>query len=374
MDLDIFNELILDESNPRFGNISSQPAVLKHFSLDPKTKLLAKDIAENGLSPIERFIALNNKDGSYTILEGNRRIASIKLMDAPELADGDIQQKYFKKLAEKANLPDKVDCYVVDDRDAAFDWIDRRHSGPLGGAGTVPWSPVQKERFQELYGKQERYPHALKVYDALSKNPSDEEAQFSISTLDRLLKSNALQKALRLTLTNDGNVSIEADRAESQSVLKRLIKDIETKKITSRTLNETRDIEKSIRDTMKSAVGRLRLTKTADSFRVGGLTTSKPAPRPSGRAPSKGIVDKEWGVSPDHPRIVSIVDELQRLSYRSYPTAAAGLLRCLFEITLQVFREEVMGEKLSRNDRLSKFAPKAVDYAVNNNVVDALKA
>ena len=37
----------------------------------------------------------------FIVLEGNRRVASLKLMETPALADGTILEKHFKNLAKK---------------------------------------------------------------------------------------------------------------------------------------------------------------------------------------------------------------------------------------------------------------------------------
>ena len=128
MKLNIINELLLDEKNPRFGNIEGQSEILKFFSKDEKLRKLASDIAENGLSPIELPIVLDNKNGTYTVLEGNRRIASIKLMHSPEAAETDTASKFFKKIGRSKKVPEVIDCHVVTNREEAFDWINRRHS------------------------------------------------------------------------------------------------------------------------------------------------------------------------------------------------------------------------------------------------------
>jgi hypothetical protein len=64
---------------------------------------LASSIAKLGLFPNERLVVISSGKG-FTVLEGNRRLASIKLLLNPELAPTSPQVKYFRKLSEKTDL------------------------------------------------------------------------------------------------------------------------------------------------------------------------------------------------------------------------------------------------------------------------------
>src|SRR5437870_173073 len=83
--------LLLDAENPRHDVVASQREALLAIVAEQKSKLaaLAEDIAEHGLSPLDRILVIKAGRGSrnYTVVEGNRRIAALKLLHNPDLAD-----------------------------------------------------------------------------------------------------------------------------------------------------------------------------------------------------------------------------------------------------------------------------------------------
>src|ERR1035437_3337912 len=81
------SKLLLDELNPRHRAVTTQEAALAEVIRRAPIKLLnlARDIAETGLSPIDRLIVMKNEDESkYIVLEGNRRLAALRLLARPE--------------------------------------------------------------------------------------------------------------------------------------------------------------------------------------------------------------------------------------------------------------------------------------------------
>ncbi|MBN2122453.1 hypothetical protein JW721_05380 [Candidatus Micrarchaeota archaeon] len=85
------NNLQLNTENYRFEAVASQKEAMDKIMDNQKVKLynLARDIAENGLSPIDK-IQVSKCDynpSMYKVLEGNRRITSLKLILNPEMID-----------------------------------------------------------------------------------------------------------------------------------------------------------------------------------------------------------------------------------------------------------------------------------------------
>ncbi|MGW1740590.1 hypothetical protein ACWCPQ_17470 [Nocardia sp. NPDC001965] len=81
--------LLLDERNPRFAEeVDSQEAAITELLAGAHSKLvnLAQDIAREGtLNPTELPVVVN-EDGDLIVVEGNRRLAALKLLRNPELA------------------------------------------------------------------------------------------------------------------------------------------------------------------------------------------------------------------------------------------------------------------------------------------------
>ena len=73
--------LFVNTENYRFEPLSSQKEAIDKMIEDQGDKLysLVDDIVTNGLSPVDLIIVTPNEDSNkYVVLEGNRRITSLK--------------------------------------------------------------------------------------------------------------------------------------------------------------------------------------------------------------------------------------------------------------------------------------------------------
>lgn len=85
-------ELLLDVNNPRSATAKSQKDAIKKMLEEQKDKLvrLAESVVQQkGLSPLDRLLVLKKTPSAkgYTVLEGNRRLAVLKILDNPSLMD-----------------------------------------------------------------------------------------------------------------------------------------------------------------------------------------------------------------------------------------------------------------------------------------------
>lgn len=155
--------LLLDESNPRFAeSVTGQDDAVTALLLDGASKLinLAKDIVEQGtLNPTEIPVAVE-EDNGLVVIEGNRRLASLKLLANPELAKaagdklGTNLVKSFTDIAKTDSAPTDMDVYVAADREAARHWIELRHTGENHGVGVLEWASWQANNFRRKRGSQ----------------------------------------------------------------------------------------------------------------------------------------------------------------------------------------------------------------------------
>ncbi len=117
---------------------------------------LAEDIAKNGLSPSDLPIVTLHDDGvHYLVLEGNRRIAALKILANPNLvkygSDKSIREK-LKKISDDAQgqpLPEKIACVEFPSEEEAAHWLELRHQGQNQGRGVVAWDGQATDRFRE---------------------------------------------------------------------------------------------------------------------------------------------------------------------------------------------------------------------------------
>jgi hypothetical protein len=155
--LDI-DELLLDLENPRISRAGSQREALQKIIEDQDVKLvvLAESIVNDGLNPMDRWLVLKSADerGKYIVLEGNRRLATLRLLSNKALMkDLEIRapiRKRLEALAENFDVKsvEPIDCFEIDDRADAATWLTQRHTGENKGSGIVNWLGVQTARFR----------------------------------------------------------------------------------------------------------------------------------------------------------------------------------------------------------------------------------
>lgn len=236
-------KIYLDTENPRHETLPDEPSIIKHLVAKEKVRALAKDIAEaGGTSPIELIALVKHpkvKTG-YVVVEGNRRLCALKLLQDPDKAGNEKDKRYFATLAQgmKAAIS-KVNATVFDTREEAQRWFALRHEGEQDGVGTKAWDAQQKSRFGLRTQGKNPNAQALLVLDyARTHNllTAQETGALNITTLTRYLSGPALRHALGLA---DGNtLDILVPDAEFERALTRFLRDAlapETSGVSSRT-------------------------------------------------------------------------------------------------------------------------------------------
>ncbi len=150
--------LLIDLQNPRYDpRINQREAILTIIN-EQGTKLLAlaEDIVNGEVSNSSELpmVMPSGDNGTFIVMEGNRRLAALKLLLSPSLLSSlnlpDGITTKLKALYEKAKatLSTEVPCTVFESREEARHWIDLRHTGENGGVGIVPWDGIQTQRFR----------------------------------------------------------------------------------------------------------------------------------------------------------------------------------------------------------------------------------
>ena len=176
---------------------------------DQKGKLanLAGDIMQmGGLSPGEPLWVMKDPKhkAQYVVLEGNRRITALKLMENPALADGTVVEKHFKNLSQLfAKKPIRqFEAKVFDDREEARPWLRRRHLSEASGVGLQRWKYLAKARADKAHGLET--PRFLSVIELLGDDSEAWEAIYGAldtrwSTVDRVLNTAGMDTVLGVT-------------------------------------------------------------------------------------------------------------------------------------------------------------------------------
>jgi hypothetical protein len=157
--------LDFDPANPRFSEVGKPP------SDDVETVLALAEIADlseivqsistNGYIDVEPLIVV--ADGArYTVLEGNRRLAAVKLLRDPQLAaDSKIAVPSISDTVRRSL--DSISVYRVSNPEEARDYIGFKHIN-----GPHKWDALAKARFASQWYKAERK-NGLSVQDVAKR-------------------------------------------------------------------------------------------------------------------------------------------------------------------------------------------------------------
>lgn len=141
--------LELDARNPRLTDMdieASDEGIIAHLYKAEDLGELLQSIAANGYLDIEPFIVCQ-ENGRYTVLEGNRRLAAVRL-----LRNNEFGNKIFNATRTKIQIPEitqrckdtlnEISVYRVENRGDADAFIGFKHIN-----GAARWSSFAKAKF-----------------------------------------------------------------------------------------------------------------------------------------------------------------------------------------------------------------------------------
>lgn len=202
--------IFLHNENPRHKPYEAQSQVIEWLCANEEVSRLARDIAEHGLSPLDRFGVIRDHDterddATYIAAEGNRRLCALKLLTDSDLAPPE-RKAYFDKLAANWTPITELPCVIFEDEDDLDLWLRRRHHGPASGVGLKPWNSDQKARHG---GSSSRNRVALAFLDyAEAENLiSVDDRKRRLTTVQRFLTNPVMRETLGLDAEDPDNVS-----------------------------------------------------------------------------------------------------------------------------------------------------------------------
>jgi len=269
---------------------------------------LAADITQRGLDPSSLPI-LEPVDGYWRVLEGNRRLAVLKVLANPDVLPdlpgmtASAMKSYrekFAKLGAIAAIPRKILCVVTDDRAYAEHLIMLKHtgSGAHKGAGTILWDTEGRARYEaSLAGANAGAPSrasnsqtadALALLDALQIHFAGDaevdeligraKAKRGLTTLGRLLIKPENQARLGVQI-DAGSVRFIMNRDALRLAVVRILTEVGTPALNSRSTNTAKDVVQYLDDIQDD------LPRTKD--RLAAAEEASAPPAGGGTAPSK---------------------------------------------------------------------------------------
>jgi hypothetical protein len=351
-------DLEVDAQNPRLeeGLTNQREAIRAMVRVQgDKVLRLAGDVVERGfdLSTLAIVMPSIENKGRYTVLEGNRRLTAVRLLENPELSQGLFSPGRQKRLVGyskqyKANPITKVLAVEFPDRESADVWIERRHTGYQAGVGIIPWGSKEAARFNERRGRRSPALQVLNfVKDSgiLDQTTLDQLEDFPLTNLDRLISDPAARDRLGLTKSGD-EMGTQYPSEQIIKGLGRVVRDLATKKIQVPHI-ETKEKRAEYLDTFKkkelpdptTKTGQVRLLADASASGASPDTAKKKTKSRSTRD-RKTVIPKGTKISTTDQRLRDIFDELYNCDIMRYTNACAVLFRVFIELSVDHYIDE----------------------------------
>jgi hypothetical protein len=409
--------LILDSKNTRIPadrRSDDQRHLLHQLVEHEDIRGLASSIVKLGLFPNERLVVVAS-GRRYVVLEGNRRLAAIKLLLSPELAPDAASVRFFRKLSDKTDVGalGKLEAAIVQSRIAAAPIIAALHTREA----KKRWSPLQQARFyRELVdegqtpaevaedlgislGQVSGYLRAEKLYRVgLTLDYTDdvrraiEDSRFHLTTLERFLESKIGRDFLGIDLDDAEGFTGVVHPDRFKAVLAHVTEEVATKPGLTRKIND----EKGFAAYISEAEKKIEKTKVRGSFSPDSLLTDNsvvPAVIAADKEkvkssrsekPSSSVVPKGFTCRSKHERVRAIFDELKAISISGQRNSTGVMLRVLLDIALWSFFKDVghvkavlahydsNGKKRGYNPEWTPSLRDLISYAVENHLFPAM--
>lgn len=145
-----FSQLKLDSDNPRLPRSmhgKTEEEILTYMLLDASLIELMLAIGENDYLQGEQIFVVKDFDEKYKVIEGNRRLSAVMLLNNPQLAK--VQKtKIEKVIAEKKHTPTEIPCLIFPDEKDVHNYLGYRHV-----TGIKEWRLLEKARYMSDFYK-----------------------------------------------------------------------------------------------------------------------------------------------------------------------------------------------------------------------------
>lgn len=330
--------LLIDLRNPRYDPRSSQRDALAKITHDQAEKLfnLAEDILDKGLNRSD--IPMVTPEGDmFMVLEGNRRVAALKLMSSPTLIESlALPQRLTRKFKELCNdakdrLPTTIECVVTTREDANY-WIQLKHTGENEGIGVVPWDGAARHRFRGSSP-------ALQAIELVEKSEYiDQETRnklekIPITNIERILGTPDARGLLGVEVNNQ-QLTLKHPEDDALARLAIIVSDVANRRVKVTELDTWQQ-----RVDYAQKVASQPLPKACKP----GTTPSKTAQQEEGTrratAGRKTLIPRQLKLVIPHTRINRIYLELQTLNAEKFINSCAVMFRVFIEMSVDDFAQ-----------------------------------
>ncbi len=345
-------DLFLDPENIRLLQpLDAQESLINDLFVNEDAMQVLESISSHGFFPDELPVVVKEKK-KYVVIEGNRRIASLKALLRPQVVPS--REKRIEILAKDLGYSiDEIDVLVAPNRAAVNHFLASKHTQNTRRA----WRPLRQAHFyqaelsrgktvEELRNEYpnvniERFLRMLSVHqiaksikfdsDSIDQKVRDERS-FPATTIERLYEDKNVRDFLGFDFDKDGEVNIQIERKEFEKGFKRIVQDVVEKNIDSRKLNKEDQRKKYLASLPPSdvpnktkATGKILTSKNFRPLQV-VKTQKRKSPAPK---------NVKFGLNA--PGVRKMLNELQTIDHHRFPNAAHDLLRSFLECALKAY-------------------------------------
>lgn len=379
--------LFLDSENIRLGfevQKSQQEAIINDLFVNEKAIDVLESIAKNGFFPDELPVVVE-ESGKMIVMEGNRRVASLKVMIQPEIVPSKLEK--IKNILKTAIAPIKtIEVVVAPNRDSVRKFLASKHTQTT----RRPWKPLRQayfyraelERGKTVQNLRDEYPtvdigkflRMINVHQISKSIAYDDEdvtkkvhndRSFPISTMERLYDDRSVRSFLGFDFDGDGELKINIHKSEFEKGFKKIVQDVVNKVVDSRSLNDEKGRKRYLLSFSKE--------ETPNKKTSGNTTTSKDFKpiNPIFVRKRKKLAPTDIVFTSYSKGVLRMLMELQTIDYHKYPNATHDLLRSFLECSLKAYFRQTKvtvapknGKYVTLEDVLTKIKD---EFSANNN-------
>lgn len=306
--------------------------------------MLAESIVADRLNPMDRWLVLKSSTelGKYIVLEGNRRLAAIRLLNSRHLLDSlEVRspvKKRFLELHEQFDLDtvQPIACFEIGDRPTAAAWLSQRHTGENKGRGIVNWGGVATARFRGRDPALQALDFVLEHGELAEEEKGLVEDYFPISTLDRLLSTPAVRNLIAVDVS-ESKLRTDLPAPEILKPLRRMILDLATGEVNVSMLKSREQMVAYTSNLGKDLPNMKKRTGAMKSVDDLGERDFTPPPKPKAkRKPKplpvrKTLIPRDCYLTVSNAKIAEITKELRELELAHFPHSISVLFRVFLE-------------------------------------------
>ncbi len=345
-------DIYLNPDNPRHDPLNDQSEIIAALLKDEKVKNLARDIVKmGGTSPLELTGVVKEENGHYVVVEGNRRICALTLLNNPTKCPTG-EKPYFEKLVKSAKfIPNTILCQVFDEHNDAKPWIDRRHNGEQDGVGVKSWDATQKARAQENPRDAIAYTLIKHATESGIWKQNGGRGKKILTTATRYFGNPKFRQSFGIVSgPREKDVRINVEKDGFDKALNKFFTDI----ITANSNVDSRQNVSSIEEYVDQFLGgknALKRTKKIYSILSGAESTSGTGGKGSAGGKNSRSPDTRKKIFPSsvkltitNPILKRIYDEVRLIDPSKFTIASVMILRCFLENVFEYYIDEVMGQ------------------------------